>query len=186
MNSLSTTIEEVRAIVARAGEADRLNWWPSKVYSSGAKILERLFPKTDSRAAYAIICHAARQKDGTFEQQESLLSLFYLGGKREALLGHDNATPPGELLQTAFRDGAELSEALLSHYADALGGLVPTSSEASEVNQVQKRVDVMTVESADMREADLKRVMALLIAGLRHSTKNNYLPPVVRIHERTP
>lgn len=186
MHSLNNVITEVRIVIARAGEADRLNWWPSKAYSSGAKVLERLFPKTASKAAYEIISHAARQKDGTLEQQTALLSLFYLGGKREALLSYGDTRPPEVLLNQPFQDGDELSRALLDHYTDVLGSVDRVDIDACEVNLAQKRVDVMAVESADLREGDLRRVVALLIASLQYSDSGNYLPPVVRISEHTP
>jgi hypothetical protein len=181
MDHLHAAIAEMRAVIARAGEQDRLNWWPSTLYSRGSATLTRLFPHTHASAAYGIVSHAIRQSDGTADPRNGVLSLFFLGGRREALIAQEEARPPQALLEAQVDDGEALAELILGHYAPHLGQGYLEKAASFEVNTAQNRIDVGTVARTAMSEERLKNAVGLLVAGLRFSTPNTYIPPVLRL-----
>lgn len=179
--NLHEVVAEVRAIVARAGEADRLGWWPSSLYSSGDAVLKRLFPRTHTTAAYRTLSDAIRRKEGTANPRSGLLSLFFLGGEREVLIAQEEARAPAELLSARPDSGEMLARVLLEAYEPILGSGHWERSGTHKVNEVQGRVDVASLSDSHLDEAQLKEVVGTLIAGLRFSTLGHYLPPVVRL-----
>lgn len=179
--NLHAAVTEVRAVVARAGEADRLGWWPSSLYSSGDAVLKRLFPHTYASAASTTLNDAIRRKEGTADSRSALLSLFFLGGQREALIAQEETRVPSKLLLLQPDSGAALAKALLEAYEPILGDGYWEHSDRQQVNEARGRVDVAEVSGSHLDEAHLKIVVGKLIAGLRFSTQGHYLPPVVRL-----
>ncbi len=144
-------------------------------------MLKRLFPRTHTTAAYTTLSDAIRRKEGTADPRNGLLSLFFLGGQREALIAQEEARAPADLLSARLDSGETLARLLLETYEPVLGMGHWENSGTHEVNEAQGRVDVATLPDGHLDEAHLKTVVGTLVAGLRFSTQGRYLPPVVRL-----
>jgi hypothetical protein len=128
-----------------------------------------------------MLSDAVRRKEGTADPRSGLLSLFFLGGQREALVAQERAQAPAELFSARLESGETLAKLLLEAYEPVLGNGHWERSGDYEVNEVRGRVDVGNVPDSHLDEAELKRVVGSLVAGLRFSSPGRYLPPVVRL-----
>ena len=87
---------------------------------------------------------------------------------------------PAELLERPYLDGRELAEALLVQYKDLLPAALH-DAEKWKINPQLSRVDVGTVPTAHLGEAELRVAVGQLVAGLAHSRAGEYHPPVLRV-----
>ena len=179
--NIHQAINEIRAVVARAGEQDRLNWWPSTLYTSGDMFMKRLFPKTHEAAAYLALRETIRLKEGTADPRSALLSLFYLGGRREALIAQESSNALPELFSSEPGSGEDLARLLLDTYRPVLGDGHWERTNIQTLNEARGRIDVGSVADSHLDESSLKMVVGSLLTGLRYSTKGRYVPPVFRL-----
>ncbi len=143
--------------------------------------MKRLFPRTHTTAAYVTLSDAIRRKEGTADPRSGLLSLFFLGGQREALIAQEEPQAPAALVSARPENGDALAKLLLEAYEPVLGNGYLERSGAHAVNEARSRVDVGSVRDSHLDEAHLKAIVGALIAGLRFSSRGRYLPPVVRL-----
>ena len=164
-----THLLNIRLLIARAGQKDRMRWWEDDSLSdAGAYLLERLFPFAPHVHGRKLALAAAKARHMVvFADNPSIQYLYHLGidGEIEYALSRislDDIDVPGESIDT--------TEKLRQHLVDLIG----EPPQKLKINKplVDRRLPVQLSQDATMEQ----RINALAWAYLQGAPEQPVFP----------